>query len=253
MNTFSNRKSVVIGDFEITTREIIFSLSIFSIMMVIGLLISNTIRNHQLDTIEEYNKAVKISDSEQFQYGMDTNIGNAFVYGDLIAERPVTYEELDDEYLYIEKVKEKYTKHTRHVTYTDSKGKRHTRTETYWSWDVQSRQDQECYSVTFLGISFPTIKFKLPSKTHITTIKESSDIRYQYYGIPKQMTGTIYTKLYKKNISDKSKFTQKSLSDTVEEYTTASSVGIIIFWVFWIILIISGIIGFYYLENRWLY
>lgn len=253
MNVFSNRKYILIGDFEITVREIICSITMFSIWMILGLLITGAIQNHKLDNIEEYNKAVKISDSEQFQYGMDTNVGNAFVYGELVAEYPVTYEELDDEYLYIEKVKEKYTKHTRHVTYTDSEGKKHTKTETYWRWDVQHREDQQCYSVKFLNVSFPTSKFKLPYKSHITTIKESSHIRYQYYGIPKTLTGTIYTKLYNKDISDKSEFTQKSLSDTVEYYTTMSSVGFVVFWIFWVILILVAIIGFYYLENRWLY
>lgn len=252
MSDFRNRKAFDVGEFEITVREIICSITILSILIIIGLLISGGIKNHQLDRVEEYNKAVKISDAEQFQYGMDTNVGNAFVYGDLIAQQPVTYDELDDEYLVIEKVKEKYTKHTRVVTYTVD-GKTYTRTETYWTWDVVSRDERKCHSVTFLGIMFPTDKFTLPYKSHITTIKDGTKIRYKYNGIPKRMAGTIYTELYNKDISNKSKFYQMSLNDTVEYLTTMSHAGVIVFWVFWGILIIGSIIGFYYLENRWLY
>ena len=115
------------GDFEITKREILASISIIAVMLLIGVLISSKISEHQLDANEVYNKAVKIDNTDLFQYGMDTNVGNAFVYGDLVAVDTVTYTEIGGEYMYIEKVKEKYTKHTRTVTYKDSNGKTHTK------------------------------------------------------------------------------------------------------------------------------
>jgi hypothetical protein len=40
----------------------------------------------------------------------------------LEAAEPVTYPEIGGEYLYVEKVEEHYTMHTRTVTTTDSKG-----------------------------------------------------------------------------------------------------------------------------------
>lgn len=40
-----------------------------------------------------------------FQYGKDTNVGNAFVYGDLKAVDTVTYPEIGGEYMYVEKSK----------------------------------------------------------------------------------------------------------------------------------------------------
>lgn len=49
---------------------------------------------------------------------MRTNAGNAFVYGDLKAVDTVTYPEIGGEYIYIEKVKERYTMHTRQVAHT---------------------------------------------------------------------------------------------------------------------------------------
>lgn len=130
------RKGFDFGDFEITKREILASISIIAVMILFGILISSKISEYQMDKNEIYNKAVKIESQEMFQYGMDTNVGNAFVYGDLKAVDTVTYPEIGGEYMYVEKVKERYTMHTRTVTYTTGSGKTrqtHTRTETYWT------------------------------------------------------------------------------------------------------------------------
>ena len=164
------------GDFEITKREILESISIISVMLLIGVLISGKISEHQLDANEVYNKAVKIDNTDLFQYGMDTNVGNAFVYGDLVAVDTVTYPEIGGEYMYVEKVKERYTKHTRTVTYKDSKGKTHKKKETYWTWDRVGSEDKKCQEISFCGIVFSSNKIDFPSANYIDTIKESSRI-----------------------------------------------------------------------------
>lgn len=253
MGSFKDRKAFWLGDIEITVREIICSITILSVMLVLGLCISNVINNYRLDKVEEYNKALKISDVEQFQHGMDTNVGNAFVYGELCAKDPVTYSELDDTYLIIKKTKEEYREHTRTVTYTDSDGNVHTKTETYWSWDTVGTEKQESSAVTFLGVGFPINRFNIPAPTYVTTIKKSSTIRYVYYGTPKTLTGTIYTKLENKDISNNSNFYPTSLSATVDNLTTTSSLSIVGFWILWFVLTGFLIFGFYCLENTWLY
>lgn len=110
-----DRKGFDFGDFEITKREILVSISIIAVMILFGILISSKISECQMDKNEIYNKAVKIESQEMFQYGMDTNVGNAFVYGDLKAVDTVTYPEIGGEYMYVEKIKERYTMHTRTV------------------------------------------------------------------------------------------------------------------------------------------
>ena len=94
-----------LGDFTITKREILASISIIAIMLLIGFLISGKIQESQLDKNEKYNKALKIEDSEMFVYGMRTNIGNAFIYGELKAVDTVTYPEIGGEYMYVKKLK----------------------------------------------------------------------------------------------------------------------------------------------------
>ena len=239
------------GDFEITKREILASVSIIAVMLLIGVLISEKISEHQLDANEVCNKAVKIDNTDLFQYGMDTNVGNAFVFGDLVAVDTVTYPEVGGEYMYIEKAKEKYTKHTHTVKYKDSKGKTHKKKETYWTWDRVGSEDKKCQEISFCGIAFSSNKIDLPSANYIDTIKESSHIRYKYYGMGTKYAGTIFTDLRNQTISENTKFyVDKNIDETVE-YLEAGG-GLIIFWIFWIVLIGGCVFGFYYLDNKWL-
>ena len=242
------------GDFVITKREIIASISIIAIMILIGVLISGKISEHQMDKNEVYNKAVKIENTDLFQHGMETNIGNAFVYGDLKAEDTVTFSEIGGEYMYVEKIKEKYTKHTRVVTKTrtvNGKTETYTETETYWSWDTIDSEEKKCKQVSFCGIIFNSDKFDLPGTDYIETIKESYYIRYKYYGVGTEFTGTIYTQLKDNSISDNTKFYKDMSIEKTVEYLQSDG-GTIVFWVIWIILICFCVYGFYYVDNRWL-
>lgn len=245
------RRGFEFGDFEITKREIIASISIIAVMILIGVLISSKISEHQMDKNEIYNKAVKIESTDLFQYGMDTNVGNAFVYGDLEAVDTVTYLEIGGEYMYVEKVKERYTMHTRTVTHTDSKGHSYTTTETYWTWDRVGSEDIKCQEISFCGITFKSSKFDIPCTDYIDAIKESSHVRYKYYGTGTKFTGTIFTELKDKTISDNTNFyNNMNIEETVERLESGGEE--IVFWILWIILIIVCVFGFYYLDNKWL-
>lgn len=244
------RKGFDFGDFEITKREILASISIIAVMILIGILISSKISEYQMDKNEKYNKAVKIESQEMFQYGMDTNVGNAFIYGDLKAVDTVTYPAIGGEYMYVEKVKERYTRHTRQVRHSNGKTTWYT-TETYWTWDRVGSEDIKCKQISFCDIVFPSNKIEMPGTDYIDTIKESSHVRYKYYGVRTKYTGTIFTDLRDKTISDNSNFYNNSTIDETIEYLE-SSVGTVIFWIFWVILIGLAVFGFYYLDNRWL-
>ena len=254
MRKYSYRRGFDFGDFEITKREIIASISIIAVMILIGVLISGKISERQIDKNEIYNKAVKIENTDLFQYGMDTNVGNAFVYGDLETVDTVTYPEISGEYMYVEKVKERYTKHTRQVAHTKTvNGKTQTyyTTETYWTWDRVGSEDIKCKEISFCGITFKSNKFDIPGTDYIDTIKESSHIRYKYYGTGTKFTGTIFTELKDKTISDNTNFyNNMNIEETVEHLESGG--GEIVFWILWIILIIICVFGFYYLDNNWL-
>lgn len=242
------------GDFEITKRELLASISIIAIMLLVGVLIAGKISEYELDQNEKYNKAIKIETKELFEYGMRTNVGNAFVYGDLEAVDTVTYPELDNVYMYVEKVKERYTKHTRQVAHTrtvNGKTQTYYTTETYWTWDRVGSEEQTCNEISFLGYIFASEKIDLPGAEYIDTIKESSRVRYKYYGVGLKFTGTIFADLKDGTIPINTPFyVNKSIEETVEYLESGSM--LVIFWIFWIILIGFCVYGFYYIDNEWL-
>ena len=242
------------GDFEITFREILASISIIAVMLTIGFLISEKISQRYVDSNEIYNKALKIeNDEDVFQHGMDTNIGNAFIHGELKAIDTVTFSEIDREYMYVKKVEEHYNMHTRTYTTTDGKGHTRIHTQTYWSWDYAGKETKKCKELSFCGVKFKSEKINIPRASYIQTIKKSSHVRFKYYGVETKYTGTIFAELKDGTIPDDSCFYEnKSIDETVDELVSNGKVAQIIFWVIWIILIIGVIFGFYYLDNEWL-
>ena len=237
-------------DFTITKREVLASISIIAILLLIGVLISGKISERQNDKNAVYNKAIKIESTDLFEYGMRTNAGNAFVYGDLEAVDTVTYPELGGKYMYVKKVKEEYTMHTRPVT-RKVNGKTKTKTEVYWTWDVVGSENIQCKEVSFCGVIFNSEKIELPISYYIDTVKEFSTIRYKYYGVDTKHTGTIFTTLKDKTISDNTLFYQdRTIEETVDMLESGS--WVFVFWFFWIVLIAGCVYGFYYLDNEWL-
>ena len=238
------------GNFEITFREILASISIIAVMLLIGFVISGKISQIQSDRNAKYNKAVKIESADLFRYGMDTNVGNAFVYGDLEAVDTVTYPEIGGEYMYVEKEEEHYNRHTRTYTTTDGKGHTKIHTEVYWSWDYAGSESKQCKEVSFCGIVFDSNKIELPSADYIKTIKESSHVRYKYYGTKTKYTGTIFTELKDKTISDSTSFYELPIEETKDLLEKNS--GVVIFWIIWTIVMVLAVFGFYYIDNEWL-
>ena len=146
---------------EITKREILVSVAIIAVMLSIGLIIYGKISDYDMTKNQDYSLAAKIEeDADLFQYCMRTNIGNAFVYGELKAVDTVTYPEIGGAYSSVKKVKEEYTMHIRTVrvkcgnTWT-------TETETYWTWDEvdswSEHANAECLGTIYAELRGNTI------------------------------------------------------------------------------------------------
>lgn len=240
-------------DFEITKREVLASIAIIAMLLIVGLGMSDKISDKIADKNEKYNKAIKIESKELFDYGMRTDVGNAFVYGELKAVDPVTYPEINGEYIFIEKVTEEYTRHTRTVTTTDSKGKTHTKTEEYWTWDEIDSESKHSKELMFCGIKFPYKKIYIPEIKYIDTISAGYHLRDVFYGTKAKHKGTIFTKLKDRTISDKSSFYKEQKAEEAKERLTKGEKSwLIVFWVAWIVVIVACVIGFCYFRNDWL-
>ena len=220
-------------------------------MLTAGFFIGEKISSAADERNQEYEQAAKIDgDKELFEYGMRTDIGNAFVSGTLKAVDPVSLPELDGEYAYIKKVKEKYTQHTKTVTHSDGK-RTWTTTETYYTWDAVGSEEFCCTHIAFLDNEYDYGVIPFPGARHLMTIRESSKVRYQYYACDTEYDGTIYAKLAGKTISDVTFIEGKGVNDAVEYMCNSSVVGVVAFWIFWIVLICAAVYGFCYLDNRW--
>lgn len=239
---------------KITAREVMISIVVAIVWICIGILIHGKITSWEQDKNAEYDKAAQITDQALFRHGMDTNLGNAFVYGELKTRVPVSYPEIPGQYMYVKKVEEHYTMHTRTVTYTTGSGKSrqtHTRVETYWTWDRVGEESKITDHVVFCGEEFETCKIELPSPEYIDTQEISSYVRFVYSGVPECMNGTVYTELKDKTITDGSRFYEGlTIEEVIEDLETGWQV--IVFWVVWIVLLFGILYGFVYMENEWL-
>lgn len=103
----------------------------------------------------------------------------------------------------------------------------------------------------FLEQRFDSNKVDFPSAGYIKTINESGYIRYKYYGVNTQYTGTIFTELRDKTMSDNSPFYKDSTIDETIDYLE-TGFELWMFWVIWIIVIGLCVFGFYYIDNEWL-
>ena len=237
---------------KITKREVLFSIVIICIMLIIGIIIADNINDAVIEKQQEYITALQIDNNKDlFEYGMRTNVGNAFVYGELKAVDAVTFDEIGGKYSYVEKIKEKYTKHTRTVSVYDEDGEYiGTREEVYWEWDEVDRWDKHSQKITFLDVEFDYGAINFPYTDYICTIKESSSIRYKYYGDPTYSIGTIYTNLKDGTIHKSTMYHNSTIEEALEIKT--NDFGIIFFWICWIFLTCGVVYGFYYIDNKWL-
>lgn len=243
---------------KITKREILFSVIIIVVLLVIGFLISSSINTSLLDKFQEYDTALQIdNDAELFQYGMRTSVGNAFVFGELRAVDTVSYPDVSGEYSYISKRVERYTEHTRTVTEEDDDGNTYTTTETYYEWDYIDSESKHSETIEFLGVEFSYGTIQFPSSEYIDTVYERSewyhrvgDLRYKYEGAPTRSDVTIYAKLIDRTIRDVQSHPGRTIQQVFDSYESKDS--LVVFWVLWIMLIVGAVVGFYYLDNRWL-
>ena len=239
---------------EIKKREVIFSVVIIAVMLIIGFTVSGKIRQGLLEEYQEYDTAVQIDSEELFRYGMRTDIGHAFVYGNLKTLDPVTFSEIEGEYSYIKKEEQEYRLHSRIVTetYRDSKGNTHTRTKTeyYWTWDTMNTEKKTATRISFLNVEFVYEKIPFPSSHQITTLNTGYHKRNVYYGTETEFQGTIFTNLNEDTISETSFYQNQTITETIE--CLESGYQLRMFWIIWIILTALIVVGFYYLENRWL-
>ena len=106
------------GDWELTLRELVFSILILGVLFAIGFFASGVIEQHVNDNNLKYNQAVALHSDDEFKHALSTDVGYVFANGTLVADKPVKNQHLDGEWLCVDVKHQKYQQHTRRVART---------------------------------------------------------------------------------------------------------------------------------------
>lgn len=242
-------------DWNITLRELVFSILLVGIMMFIGFLISNKIRENANNRILTYRQAMSINDDDLFKHALNTDAGNAFVNGKLIALEPISHPHVEGKYLHIHIATQKYTKHTEHYTTTDSKGKVHHHTRSYWTWDTIRNEYFNSENVSYCGVMFPFDKFDYGCVDVNTTIYKKgflSDKREVIRTMPIEFNATTFCKFFNGEMVGKNIMLIPNIG--IEDYRNRlmKNHWNLAFWMSWTLLTAFLVFLFYVHENQWL-
>ena len=138
-------------------------------MLSVGVILSQFSRVSSNRQVEEYTKALKLSDLNEFRYAQDHMLGKSFSYYELSAIDPQSMPELLGNYLSIERVTEKEILKSKKITkhHTDKRGKPYTTsyTEYYYEWEVVGRDYLQSDRVILNGQICPTSSLRnLPNE-----------------------------------------------------------------------------------------
>lgn len=268
-----------IGDVEITRREVLASLIIFFLMLGLGFWLNVSLVDDVAKTVEVYSKAVKINqDATQFEYAMDTNLGNALVYGEASCIDAVTIPQLQGEYWYIEEKTQRYTMHTRTVTVNGI-----TKTEIDYQWDTVKTRSWSAKQFSFLGKEFPCSLLSYldincfgitkddindsyrgnfgrnhlyEENKHFSSV---GDLRYSYKVIPRTFQATVFTSLENGTMKPPKGwqnsvllYYEQDIPETIREVKSDQAAGQIFFWILWMFLTGFVLLQFVRFENNWL-
>ncbi len=243
----------------ITKREILFSTIIVTLLFGLGIIISRSLLPRLTYSALKTISAVEVDPGmrDRFDYIRRTEVGDFLAADTLKAIDPVSLD-IPGKWLEIKREKERYTTHVHH----HSDGKR-SWTTTSHSWDYQEKEVRKAQRYEFLGQNFrrDEVKFRYYLKKETTVYEKDrgiwgpnvGDIRYVYYVWPKETTGVMKGEAkdkWFKEVEFKPGQTIEKIKSGAERDITSAPIA---FWIVWGILIVGAVIGFYYLENSWLY
>lgn len=231
--------------FNKTMGKVIASVIIVAFMLIVGFAISEKIRQSLLEDYQVYDTAAQIDDDKElFEDGMKTNVGYAFVYGELKTLDPVSYPEISGKYFYIIKEEQEYRLHFRTVPkiYPASEGKTYIlpTTEYYHTWDTIRTESKIATKISFLDVELDYEKIPFPSIHQLGIVETGYHTRNVYYGIETDFQGTLFTSLKENTINNTKFYQNQTIAETIENLETGTE--IVSFWILWIFLIIGLVI-----------
>lgn len=263
----------------ITKREILVCIPIACILLCFGMFIDSKIVESNLLSNEEYTKALKINNNnDMFKYAIDTNVGKVINYGEFKVKDGVKDAWLKNDYMYIDKITEEYTRHSRTVCEEDSEGNESCHTEYYYEWDEVDSNINNVEKITFSSVEFLFTDFKKYPKYELELTKDNvldslvnkiddnciyedsgwnhhiGDKRYYYEVINKSFYGTVYGEAKDNKFQDKEGLFihDSSIDEFIKSEDRWNIAARIIYWIIYLIMIGLAIYGYLYIDNDYL-
>ena len=208
-------------------------------MLFLGIFFAKKKGDKASDKSAVYRKAVELETDEAFLYGIQTEVGNAFAYGTLLAEDPVSVDWLPNACLLAITVTERYTEHRRTVTRTevDMNGQMqtHEEEEIYYTWDIIGSDEVHAEKIRFCNILFPFGTITLPAPILYDTQYEGFNyLRHHHYFLPTELEGSIFTELSGNGITYASRFfPEMHAKDAKEKALQEEANRVRNFWLLW--------------------
>lgn len=243
---------------EITKREILASVTILAVMVGIGVWLSAPILSKATERYLVVASSVVANTDDEFDYISRTNAGRFLANGTLSTIDTVRLEELPGVYSSVKKVKEEYRLHTEVYTTTDGKGHTTTHTRTYHSWDEVKHWNYKAERAMFRGKEFKIdevyrVRTQKDTIIKVKTKMFENDTRYVYYTAPVSFDGIMIGNAMNRKY-DGPKFINGLTSEQyIKNAERKLNGNTIAFWILWSLLTAGMIVGFYALENKWLY
>lgn len=236
------------------------------LLIGLGLLIKEAIDDGGERNARLYNTAIQATETDRFNYAIDSRQGRLLGYGEFKATQPVKFPEMTQSFGYVDKNKEEYTLHTREVCTTDSEGNESCHTETYYEWDYAGSEQVSTPALKLHGRDYPAGLFNLsgyerraeacdftPANTAGWFQDKNgcdggyyytdSDTRYYYRVVDTSFTAGFLSdvssgslKPLSGNAIDLKNATPEELVKQANDYRTPGTVFIII----WLIVVIGG-------------
>lgn len=243
---------------EITKREILASVTILAVMVGIGVWLSAPILSKATERYFAVASSVVVNTDDEFDYISRTNAGRFLANGTLSVIDTVRIEELPGVYSFIKKVKEEYRLHTEVYTTTDGKGHTTTHTRTYHSWDEVKHWNYKAERAMFRGKEFKIdevyrVRAQKDTIIKVKTKMFENDTRYVYYTAPVSFGGVMLGNAMNHKYDDPKFINGLTAEQYIKNAERKLNGNSIVFWILWSLLTAGMIVGFYALENKWLY
>ena len=227
-------------------------------MVGLGVWLSGPIMTKATEKYLRVAASVMADTDDKFDYIARTDVGDFIAEGTLSVIDTIRLEELSGGYSYVKKAKEEYRQHIETYTTTDSKGHTHVHTRTYWSWDVMKTWKYASERARFLGKEFAMKDVYSPVSKRDVVIDAprkmfENKTRYVYYTAPPSFDGIMVGSAMNKQYIKPSFIEGMTPEGYIKKAEKSLNNGTTAFWVLWLLFTAGLIVGFYYLENKWLY